>query len=64
MRVTSRRERGQALVEYGIVLALVGGLGSVGRMAEAMLSEPSRALVAGVAAVLIAGYVLTAPRRR
>ena len=64
MRVTSRRERGQALAEYGIVLALVGGLGSVGRMAEAMLSEPSRALVAGVAVVQIAGYVLTAPRRR
>jgi hypothetical protein len=56
-------EAGQALAEYGLVLALVSGVNWVQGLGRTVAEQPLPVLVGGVAGVLLLGYVLLGPRR-
>ena len=56
-------ERGQALAEYGLVLALASGGSLIQGLGRTVAEQPLPVLIGGVAGVLLLGYVLLAPRR-
>jgi len=56
-------EAGQALAEYGIVLAIMGVIPHIEYYARDMLANPSRTLLIG-AAVGVAAFLLSSRRRR
>jgi len=58
-----RAETGQALAEYGLVLALASGVTFVQGLGRTVTEQPLPVLLGGAAGVLLLGYVLFAPRR-
>jgi hypothetical protein len=56
-------EAGQALMEYGLVLALVSGVTFVQGLGRTLSEQPLPVLLGGAAGVLVLGYMLLAPRR-
>jgi hypothetical protein len=65
--MTTRRRRGtgeagQALMEYGLVLALASGVTFIQGLGHTVAEQPLL-LVGGAAGVLVLGYLLLAPRR-
>jgi hypothetical protein len=65
--MTTRRRRageaGQALMEYGLVLALASGVSFVQGLGRTVAEQPLPLLIGGAAGVLLLGYLLFAPRR-
>jgi hypothetical protein len=66
--MTTRRrwrtgEAGQALMEYGLVLALVSGVNFLRGLGHTVAQQPLPVLLGGAAGVLLLGYLLVAPRR-
>ena len=55
-------EAGQALAEYGIVLAIVGGLTHLQYYATDLLANPRKTLLVGIA--LGVGFFFLTARRR
>ena len=55
-------DEGQALAEYGIVLAIMGGLTHVEYYARDLLANPGMTLLVG-AALGVAAFLLSARRR-
>jgi hypothetical protein len=55
-------EAGQALAEYGIVLAIMGAIPHIEYYARDMLSDPSKMLFVG-AGIGVAVFLLTSRRR-
>ncbi len=60
----SRREAaGQALAEYGILLALVSGASWIRQLSDRVLAEPYTALLIGAGAVVVLGFLFSGNRR-
>jgi hypothetical protein len=58
-----RAEGGQALTEYGILLALMAGASRLQQLTEGVLRQPPAMLLAGIAMVVVM-YALFASRGR
>jgi hypothetical protein len=56
-------EAGQALMEYGLVLALASGVTFVQGLGRTVAEQPLPVLLGGAAGLLLLGYLLLAPRR-
>jgi hypothetical protein len=48
-----RDDGGQALAEYGILLALMAGVSRLQRLTDGILSQPPAMLLAGIAVVVV-----------
>ena len=55
-------DAGQALAEYAIVLAIMGGLGHLGAYANNVLADPRRTVLAGIVVGVVV-FFLSARRR-
>ena len=60
-----RDDSGQALAEYGILLALTTGFGRLSRLAHTVVTEqPITTLLVGAGLVILLGYGFGGGRRR